>query len=66
MFAVLAIYCFYVIKQASFGYIYTLMSVLNVVCLIRSFTKGKYDANGVPVRLQRKPKRVTPAAPLRG
>ena len=61
MFGILAFYCFNVIKEASFGYIYLGMSVLNGICMIRSFSRDLYDANGVPRRHHRAPKRVMPS-----
>lgn len=62
MFGVLAFYCFNVIKQNSFGYIYLGMSILNGICMIRSFSRDKYDENGVHRRNHRAPKQVTPTA----
>lgn len=64
MFGILAFYCFNVIKEASFGYIYLVMSILNGVCMIRSFARDHYDENGVPRRHHRAPKRVTPTVPV--
>ncbi|MDB4507928.1 hypothetical protein N9094_01860 [bacterium] len=66
MFGVLAFYCFNVIKQTSFGYIYLGMSILNGICMIRSFSRDRYDQNGVPRRHHRDPKRVTPTVQVQG
>jgi hypothetical protein len=66
MFGVLAFYCFNVIKQTSFGYIYLGMSILNGICIIRSFSRDRYDQNGVPRRHHRDPKRVTPTVQVQG
>ena len=62
MFGVLAFYCLNVLKQTTFGCIYLVMSVLNGVCLIRSFLMHHYDEKGVPKKLQRKPKQVVRTA----
>ena len=62
MFGVLAFYCFNVLKHTTFGSIYLLMSVLNGICLIRSFSRKHYDANGVHRKYQREPKRILPSA----
>ena len=66
MFGVLAFYCFNVIKQTSFGYIYLGMSILNGICMIRSFSRDRYDQNGVPRRHYRDPKRGTPTVQVQG
>ena len=60
MFAALSVYCYAVIQHRTFGNIYAVMSFLNLICLLRSFAIGKTNHDGVPVRLQRKPRRVTP------
>ncbi|MFT4639324.1 MAG: hypothetical protein ACI8T1_002649 [Verrucomicrobiales bacterium] len=60
MFSVLAYYCIHIIKQNTFGGVYLLMSVLNGVCLIRSFSRKMDDENGVPKKHQRKPRNVGP------
>lgn len=60
MFAVLAAYCFYVIDQETFGAVYAIMSLLNIICLWRSYSINRYDEKGVPMRHHRQPKRVTP------
>ncbi len=59
-FSGLGIYCFFAIQQPTFGAMYVLMSLLNVICLFRSLGRGSYDENGMPRRHQRKPRRVTP------
>ena len=66
MFCVLAFYCFNAIKQTSFGYIYLGMSILNGICMIRSFSCDRYDQNGVPRRHHRDPKRVPPTVQVQG
>ena len=60
MFAALSVYCYSVIQHRAFGNIYAVMSFLNLICLLRSFAIGKTNEDGVPVRLQRQPRRVTP------
>lgn len=60
MFAVLSVYCFAIIHQPVFGLVYCVMSLLNIICLMRSYSLGICDDNGVPLRQQRKPKQITP------
>lgn len=60
MFAALSFYCYVVIQHGTFGNIYAVMSFLNLICLLRSFAIGKTNEDGVPMRRQRTPRRVTP------